>query len=109
MEMSSESMASSLPVQSIESDIRNIRKKIKRMNRYLNMMDIEGRDCLEIIERDMVQLRKEFSCSISLTKHALTWMLEDLEIKSEKMELNVGKLEVVPFMGSSSCHDETTN
>lgn len=64
---------------------------------------------MEIIERDMVQLRKEFSHSISLTKQALTLMLEDLEIKYEKLELNVGKLEVVVFMGSSSFHDETTN
>ena len=79
------------------------------MNRYLNRMDTEGGHRLEIIERDMVQLRKEFSRSISLTKQALTWMLEDLEIKSEKLELNVGKLEVVAFMGSSSRHDETTN
>ena len=109
MEMSSKSTASSAPVQSIESDISNRRKKIKRMNRYLNRMDTEGGHRLEIIERDMVQLRKEFSRSISLTKQALTWMLEDLEIKSEKLELNVGKLEVVAFTGSSSRHDETTN
>ena len=109
MEMSSESTTSSAPVHSIESDIRNIRNKIKRMNRYLNRMDTEGGHRLEIIERDMVQLRKEFSRSISLTKQALTWMLEDLEIKSEKLELNVGKLEVFVFTGSSSRHDETTN
>ena len=109
MEMSSECTASSAPVQSIESDIRNIRKKIKRMNCYLNRMDTEGRHRLEIIERDMVQLKKEFSPSISLTKQALTRMLEDLEIKYEKLELNVGKLEVVAFTGSSSRHDETTN
>ena len=109
MKMSSESMASSVPVHSIESDIRNIRKKIKRMNRYLSRMDTEGGSRLEIIERDKVQLRKEFSHSISLTKKALTWMLEDLEIKSEKLELNVEKLEVVAFTGSSSRHDETTN
>jgi len=109
MEMSLESTASSAPVESIESDISNIRKKIKRMNRYLNRMDTEGGRRLEIIERDMVQLRKEFSGSISLTKEALTWMLKNLEIKSEKMELNVGKLEVVAFTGSSSHHDETTN
>ena len=68
MEMSSESMASSALVQSIESNIRNIRKKIKRMSHYLNRMDTEGGHHLEIIERDMVQRRKEFSCSISLTK-----------------------------------------
>ena len=109
MEMSSESMVSSAPVQSIESNIRNIRKKMKRMNQYHNRMDTEGGHCLEIIERDMVQMRKDFSHSISLTKQALTWMLEDLEIKYEKMELNVGKLEVVAFTGSSSRHDETTN
>ena len=72
-------------------------------------METEGGDCLEIIERDMVQLRKEFSRSISLTKQALTWMLEYLEIKSEKLELNVGKLEVVAFTSSSSRHDKTTN
>ena len=68
MEMSSESTSSSAPVQSIESNIRNIMKKIKRMNQYLNRMDTEGGHRLEIIERDMVQLRKEFSHSISLTK-----------------------------------------
>ena len=109
MEMSLESTTSFAPVQSIESDIRNIGKKIKRMNRYLNRMDTEGGLRVEIIKRAMVQIRKEFSRSISLTKQELTWMLENLEIKYEKLELNVGKLEVVAFMGSSSRHDETTN
>ena len=62
---SSESTASSLPAQLMEIDIREINKKIKKMNRYLGKIDSEGGRRLETIEKDMAFLRREFARSIS--------------------------------------------
>ena len=106
MDTSSDSMASSAPSQFIEMDIRNIKKKIKRMNHYLRRIDIEGGHRLEKTNMDMAHLRKEFTRSISQTENSLTGMLADLEIKFEKLELKVVKLEAVAFTGSSSRHGE---
>ena len=76
------------------------------MNRYLSRIDTEGGCQLETIDMDMVQLRKKFGRSISRTENALTGMLEDLELKFEKMELKGVKLEAAAFTGSSSHHGE---
>ena len=76
------------------------------MNRYLAQFDSEGGRRLETIDRDMAFLRKEFTRSVSRTENALTGMLAELEIKFEKLELKVVKLEAVNFSGSSSHHGE---
>ena len=100
----SESTTSLALVQSVESDIRDIRKKMKQMNHFLHKLDSEGGRRLEIVDRDIVQLRKEFSHSITQTEQAMTGLLADLEIKFEKLELKVAKLESSAFTGSSSHH-----
>ena len=92
MDTSSESTAYSAPAQFIETDIREIKKKIKKMNWYMSRIDSKGGRRLETVEMDMAHLRKEFAWSISRTKNALTGMLTDLEIQFEKLELKVVKL-----------------
>ena len=57
----------------------------------------------------MAYLRKEFSRSISRIENVVTGMLADLEIKFEKLELKVVKLEAAKFLGSSFRHEEKTN
>ena len=52
----------------------------------------------------MAHLKKECDRSIARTKNVLTGMIIDLEIKFEKLELKVTKLEVAKFPGSSSRH-----
>ena len=59
---------------------------------------------MEIVDRDIVQLQKEFSHSIHQTEQAMTGLLADLEIQFEKLELKVVKLEASAFTGSSSRH-----
>ena len=97
---SSKSTVSSPPMHPMETDIR----EIKKMNWYLGKIDTKGGRRLETIDRDMAFLRKEFARSISRTEYALTRMLAELEIKLEKLELKVVKLEAVKFSGSSSHH-----
>ena len=91
---------------SFETDIREIKKNIKKMNRHLSNIYSEGGRWLETIDRDMAYLKKEFTRSISRTENALTGMLAELEIKFEKLELKVVKLEATKFSGSSSRHGE---
>ena len=54
MDTSSESTMSSAPAQFVKTDIRSIKKKIKRINRYLRRIDTGGGCRLEIIDMDMV-------------------------------------------------------
>ena len=68
---SSKSTVSSPPVHPMETDIREIKRKIKKMNWYLGKIDTEGGRRLETIDRDMAFLRKEFARSISRTENAL--------------------------------------
>ena len=103
---SSESTTSSPPAQFMETDMREIKKNIKKMNQSLGKIDSEGGRRLETIDRDISFLRKEFARSISRTENALTGMLAKLEIKLEKLELKVVKQQEVKFSGSSSCHCE---
>ena len=57
-----------------------------------------------MVDHDIVQLRKEFSHFITLTEQAMIGFVVDLEIKFEKLELKVEKLEASAFTGSSSHH-----
>ena len=75
------------------------------MNHLLNRMDTEGGQLLEIVDQEIAQLMKEFDFSIKLTEQDLTRFLAELEIKLEKLELKVIKLEATARSGSSSRHD----
>ena len=103
---SSESTDSSPLSQFIEIDIQEIKKKLRKMNMYLGKIDSKGGRRLEKVDRDMAYLRKEFARSISHTENALTRMLVELEIKFEKLELKVVKMETENFLGSSSHYGE---
>ena len=104
METSSKSTMSSPLAQTVEANIRAIKKRMRKMNRLLNRMDTEGGQHLEIVYQDISHLRKEFDFSIKQTKQALTRFLAELETKMEKLELKVVKLEVAAEPSSSSRH-----
>ena len=46
---------------------------------------------MEIVDRDMSQLREELVESISQSEHAMIGMLAKLEIRFDKLELQVAK------------------
>ena len=71
------------------------------MNHFLHRLDFEGGRRLEIVDWDIVQLRKEVSHSINQIEQAMIGLLADLEIKFEKLELKVVKLEGSTATGSS--------
>ena len=77
---------------------------MKRMNRLLNRMDMEGGHRLENVYQDLVQLRKEFEVSVKQAEQVFTKFLAELEIKMQKLELKLVKLEVKVYSGSSSHH-----
>ena len=80
-----ESTGSSPLAQFIETDIKEMKKKIKRINKLLGKLDSEGGRRLDNVDKDMVYLKKEIDHSISRTGNVLTAMLADLEIKFKKL------------------------
>ena len=83
-----------------------MKKKIKGISRVLSRINVKGARRFDNIYKYMAHVIKECECSIARTENVLTSMLADLEIKFEKMELKVAKLEVMNFPGSSSRHHE---
>ena len=106
MEETSESTGSSSLAQFIETDIKEMKKKIRGINRVLGRIDSEGACRFDNVYKDMAHVKKERERSIARTENVLTGMIAYLEIKFEKMELQVAKLEVANFPGSSSHHGE---
>ena len=56
MDTSSISTMSLSPIQSAATELRDIKKKIKRHNHFLHQLNIEGGRHVEIVYRDIVQL-----------------------------------------------------
>ena len=54
------------------------------------------------VEGDLASLRKEFKRTVRKSESAVIKLLENLEVKVDKLELRVVKLECVNKSGSSS-------
>ena len=104
MDTSSKSTTSSDPVLFIAAQLREIKKKIKRHNLFLHQLDIKGGRRLEIVDHDMSQLQEEFAHSISQTEQAMTELLAKLEVRFDKLELKVAKMENSAIPGPSAQH-----
>ena len=70
----------------------------------MHNLDTEGGWRLEIVDRDISQLMEEFTHSISQIEQAMVGIISKLEVKFDKLELKVAKLESSAFPGSSSQH-----
>ena len=86
----------------VVTKVREIKKNIRRQNRFLHQLDIEGWQHLEIVDHDMSQLREEFTHSISHTEQAMTELLDKLKVGFDKLELKVEKMENIAILGSST-------
>ena len=94
----SESMGSSLPTL---SDF-DVREEVVKIKETMDIIDSEGGRRLDNVEGDLVFLRKEFKHIIRKSETTILRILASLEVKFDKLELKVVKLENASNSGSSS-------
>ena len=93
-----ESLGSSMPAL-VDYDVKEEVEKLKGM---VDVINYEGGRRLEDVEGDLVFLRKEFKRTIRKSESTILKFLANLEVKVDKLELKVVKLENVGKSGSSS-------
>ena len=86
---SSESLGSSMP-NLVDFDVREEMEKLKGR---VDVIDFEGGRRLENVEGDLAFLRKEFKRTIRKSESAILRFLANLEVKVDKLEPKVVKLE----------------
>ena len=106
MEDSLESTGSSPPAQFIETDIKEMKRNLRGINKVIDRMDFEGACCFDNVYRDMGQVKKVYDHSISCIENMLIGMIANLETRFENMELKIAMLEATKHPGSSSHHSE---
>ena len=106
MEASLESTGSSPPALFVESDIRDIKRDVKELQRTMEEIDIEGGKRLENVDRDLVFLRKQFKRVVKRSENVVIDLIVELEIKVEQLALKVVKMEAATKPGPSSHRDE---
>ena len=76
------------------------------MSKILGKFDVESAHRFDNVYKDLAYVKNKGEWAIARTKNVLTSMLADLEIKFEKLELKVAKLEVAKYHGSSARRGE---
>ena len=109
MEASSESIGSSPPALFVEFDIWDLKKEIKKLNQTVDKIDTEGGRRLENVDKDLVFLRKEFKWAVKRSENVVLGLMAELEIKMEKLELKVLKLEAANRPSSPLRLEEENN
>ena len=94
----SKSMRSSTPTL-VEFDVQEEAENLKET---MDVIDSEGGRRLDNVEGDLAFLRKEFKHTIRKSQSAILKFLANLEVKVDKLELKVVKLENASKSGSSS-------
>ena len=95
MESSPESFASSGPTLSVIAELWAIQRKINQNKSYLRQIDTKGGRCLELVDRYLSRLREEFIESISQSKSMVARMVAEMEVRFDKVELEVEKWQQV--------------
>ena len=62
METDSESFGSSSPPNSVEADIRDLKREVRVLQDQVEAIDTEGGRRFENVDNDQVYLRKKISC-----------------------------------------------
>ena len=109
MEESLESTGLSPPTLFVESDIRDLKRDVKELQRTVEEIDIEGGKRLENVDRDLVFLRKQFKRVVKRSENVVIDLIVELEIKVEKLALKVVKMEAATKPSPSSRPDENIN
>ena len=89
-----QSFGSSMP-SLVEYDVK---EEVKKIRGTVEVIDFEQGN----VEGDIVFLRKEFKCTVRKTKSAIIKILANLEVKVDKLELRVVRLECANNSGSLS-------
>ena len=80
----------------------DVREEVEKLKGTVDVIDFEGGRRLEDVEGDLAFLRKEFKCTIRKSESAILRFLANLEVKVDKLELKVVKLESASKSVSSS-------
>ena len=80
----------------------DVREEVEKVRETVDVIDSEGDIRLANVEGDMAFLRKAFKRSIRKSETTILRFLANLEVKIDKLELKVVKLENVSKSGSSS-------
>ena len=95
MEASSKSTGSSPPALFVESDIRDLQRDVKELQRTMEAINSEGGRCLENVDRDLVFLQKQFKRAVKRLENVVIELVAGLDIKVETLALKVVKMEAV--------------
>ena len=95
----SKSMGSSMSAL-VEFDVW---EEVEKLKETVDVIDSEGGRRLDNVEGDLAFLRKEFKRTIRKSETTILRILAKLEVKVDKLELKVVKLENASKLGSSSC------
>ena len=102
------SNASSAP-KPMEVIIREMKHDFKLMQNQVNAIDCEGGRILDNVVKDLTYLRKKIKRKVKRSKNVLIGLIAELEIKVDKLALNLVKHEAPPLPGFSSSFDEKFN
>ena len=98
------SMASSKSMCSSLQDLRdfNVREEVVKIKETMDIIDTKGGRRLGNVEGDLAFLRQELKRKIKKFESAILKMLANLDVKIDKLELKVVKLENASNLGSSA-------
>ena len=84
----------------MEFENREIKRAIKNLKKTVETIDTEDARRLENVDKDLVYLRKEFKYAVKRSKTIVIGLMAELEIKVDKLALEVVKVEVAVKPGS---------
>ena len=79
----------------------DVKEEAEKLKGTVEVIDFEGGRRLGNVEGDLALLRKEFKCTIKKYESTNIKFLANLEVKVDKLELRVVKLECANKLGSS--------
>ena len=93
----------------MEVIIREMKHDFKMLQDQVNAIDNEGGRRLDNVGKDLAYLRKKIKRKVKRSKNAVIGLIAELEIKVDKLALNLDKQEVPPNPGFSSSSEGKFN
>ena len=93
----------------MEAIIKEMKHDFKMPQNQVNAYDSEGGQRLDNVGKDMAHLRRKIKRKVERSENALIGLIAELEIKVDKLTLNLVKQEAPPVPGFSSSSEEKFN